>query len=316
MTDDENRYEDLRHFITNSGTPARGGRCLLSFEKAMKETDPPEDDREATYRRYAASQYQAVMNPCPLATEEQVDYCLRAKEEMEKWRAMYDAGWKTPTEEGYDAFDPKARPVDWDGEANPYPAGTPDHDEWDDGYSNAIMSASPESDDAYQALEEESDAEAERQARESSLESFAAYTEWLARSRDSTFLALTDINCRLFMLASFLMVFEFEVGQYLPDDVHERLTEVINRISSESGNREVERIGPVEGRLQDFGQLVMDVKLLGTEIAARNITTPHGVIGDDLYHFWHVFEDRRYREHNQAKNPGRGSDRGKGERKG
>lgn len=139
--DEEDRYESLRHFITNSGSPARGARYLLSFEEEMKDSAPPKDDKEAILKQYAVAQYQAVMNPSPLATEEQVEYCRRAREEMEKWRAMYDAGWKTPAEEGYDAFDPKTRPVDWDGKSNPYPPGTVDHDEWDDGYSNALMNA-------------------------------------------------------------------------------------------------------------------------------------------------------------------------------
>lgn len=153
-TNDETKYEDLCYFIANSGSPARGGRYLLSFEEVMNETAPPKNENEARFRRYATGQYQAVMNLSPLATNEQVEYCRRTREEMEKWRSMYDAGWKTSAEEGYDAFDPKALPADWDGTSNPYPPGAVDHDEWDDGYSEAIMSAGAESAGAHETLDE------------------------------------------------------------------------------------------------------------------------------------------------------------------
>jgi hypothetical protein len=51
ITDDEKRYEDLRHFIMNSGSPARGARFLISYEEAMKADTPTEDDDEASFRQ-------------------------------------------------------------------------------------------------------------------------------------------------------------------------------------------------------------------------------------------------------------------------
>ncbi len=309
---EEDRYESLCHFITNSGSPARGARYLLGFEEEVKATSQPKDEEEASFRRFAASQYQAVLNPSPLATREQVEYCRRAKEEMEKWRAMYGAGWKTPAEEGYDAFDPKARPVDWNGKWNPYLSGTVDHDEWSDGYCNAIDSSDAELADAYESLDDELAAEEERRARESSLDSFFAHVERLGNSSDNTFLTLATINGQMFILGSTLMMLEHEVGKYLPDDLRARLLDLGNQLGQESQNREVERVGSVEDRLRDFKQLKTDLKILGTVIAARNIMTPYGVIEDDLYHFWHVFHDKRHHEWKQAQQQAQRQDPKKG----
>jgi flagellin-specific chaperone FliS len=243
----------------------------------------------------ARAQYHAIINPSSLATEEQIEYCHRAREEMAKWRAMYDAGWKTPAEEGYDAFDPKIRPVDWDGSANPYPSGTTDHDEWADGYSDAITKANAELADAYEALEDDLQAEEERRIRESSLDSFFAHAESLANNRDNRFQALADINLQMGILGGLLLTLALEIARYLPDDLRELLNDLINRLGQEAYNREVERIGSVDGRLTDFRQLIIEIKSLGAEIAARGISSPYGVIDADLLHFWYVLQDKQYR---------------------
>jgi hypothetical protein len=280
--ENQDRYESLRHFITSSGSPARGGRHLLSFEQAMNDMTPPEDENEAGFRLYATHQYQAVVSPSPLATEEQPDYCHRTRQEMEKWRAMYDAGWKTPAEEGYDALDLKVRPVDWDGKANPYPAGTVEHDEWADGYDNAIQSAGDELADAYEALREQLAGEEERLANESTLDWFLAHAEQLAHSADSTFMTLSAIDGQMWMLSATLFMLESEVKQYLPSDLHERLLALVNLLAHGGHDREIERIRSIEDRLVDLRQPVTDVRLLGAEIAARDVLPHCGAIDGDL----------------------------------
>jgi hypothetical protein len=297
MTDeDEERYEDLRHFITNSGTPERGARYLLGLEEEMNEVAPPKSDSERIDRECAKTRYHAIINPSPLATDEQIEFCCRTKEQMEKLRAMRDTGWKTPSEEGYEAFDPRAQPVDWDGKMNPYPSGTKDYEEWDEGYGDAVMNSLAELADAFEAEKDQIRAEEECQIMQSSLEKFFDRTEDTAKSSTMTFLGLSAINLRMSMLGGVLTWLDLEIGYCLPADVHGQLSRLIEELRNEGQNVEIERIGCIEDRLSDFKRILIQLKALGVEIAARSIMTPFGTITDDLYHFWYVMHS----EANQA----------------
>ena len=298
VTDDESRYEALRFFIILSGNPARGGRKLLSLEQEFNETAPPKDDHEPNSRRDARAQYQAVISPCSLATGEQIQFCRRAKEEMERLRAMHEGGWKTPIEEGFDAFNPKIRPVDWDGKENPYQPGTTDHEEWLEGYNDAIMDARVELGDGYEARLDEYEAKYDRQVSELTLDSFFACVEGLATKYDTKFLALAEINSQFLRLAGTLVPLQVDLEGRLPCDLQKSLFDLINRIAVEGFNRDVERKGSVEERLQFFKRLLQDLKSLGAEIERRAIMTPYGAVEADLYHFANAVHDRQYREAN------------------
>src|SRR6185312_12576399 len=176
------KYQAFRHFMVLSGSPGFAGMHLHSMENMARDdkkwlSDEMESDRV---------ELDAVLNPPPEATVEQMEFIRQTMEARDRLRALEEAGAKTPYDEGCEAFDLKREIAGQEQADNPYPDGSYEHGWWDTGMSDATF-------EAYQDGRIPDDDEVEKDREADTLDSYRDRFIDLAREKPMNFLGVCEI---------------------------------------------------------------------------------------------------------------------------
>jgi hypothetical protein len=284
----DDQYEALRHFIINGQSPGYAGLMLRSFEEDANAGVGGGGDAKVV--EYARDLLEAVRNPGPKATDEQREFCRLAIEAKEKFRAIEDAGWKTPLDEGREAFDLNRELEGRPAKPNPYTKGSYEYDWWQQGMSLAFDQAFDEG-KMPETEEEKRSAELPHET----LEALRIRHLDLAKQQRFQFLAVFSLGMGEHLICFQLLMLLHHFPAF-PADLRERLESLLAAKSEEVGDHELERTISLREKIEGFNRFVDDVQAIFVELGERNVDSPIGILrGDPLLIASTLHEHQRQR---------------------